>query len=183
MDDLLLSRTRSRVSTYQKVSRMRWRFFVNSSLVTMRFDRRYWRYFKRSSMLCGPSGATLLWRNACMSTVGSELDDQSSQIHIMTERSEIGIAYAGFDTQWFQINCGSHLFSATGDEKIRHMFENIRDQQSAKTNQGTSALWLAEGSMESTALLNVDLCDGVHDRLKTKSSLMFNHRKGTTHRL
>jgi hypothetical protein len=116
-----------------------------------------------------------------MSTVGSELDDQSSQIHIMTERSEIGIAYAGFITQQFQINCGSHLFPATGDEKNRHMFENIRDQQSAKTNQGTSASWLAEGSMESTASLNVDLYDGVHNRLKTKSSFIFNHRKGTTH--
>jgi hypothetical protein len=117
-----------------------------------------------------------------MSTVGSKLDDQSSQIHIITERSEIRTAYAGFDTQSFQIDCGSHPFPAPGDEKIRHMFENVRDQQSAKTNQGTSASGLAEGSMESTALLNVDLYDGVHNRLQTKSSLIFNHRKGTTHR-
>ena len=83
----------------------------------------------------------------------------------MTERSEIGIANAGFDTQSFQTNRGSHPFTETGDENIRHMYENVRDQQSAKTNQGTSASWLAEGSMESTALLNVDLYDGVYERI------------------
>ena len=100
----------------------------------------------------------------------------------MTERSDIGIANAGFDTQSFQTNRGSHPFTETGDENIRHMYENVRDQQSAKTNQGTSASWLDEGSMESTTSLKVDLYDGVHNRLKTKSSFSFNHRKGTTHR-